>query len=73
LQRSKISNILKSGEWTNGFDASTNEWCWEEFCFSTEAEYKEEAAKEGCLTPPGTAGAVAPTVPGVAPAVNNVI
>ncbi len=50
----------QSGEWTNGFEAKTNEWCWEEFCFPTEAEYKAEAAKEGCMTPPGATGAVAP-------------
>ena len=36
----QIKFILKSGDWTNGFDSATNEWCWEEFCFPTEAEYK---------------------------------
>ncbi len=60
MLRSKFNKLSKqSGEWTNGFDSSTNEWCWEEFCFPTEAEYKTEAAKEGCMTPPGATGAPA--------------
>ena len=45
MMKQKIDHIIFK-EWVNGFDEATGEWCYEEWCYTTEKEYlkaKKEA------------------------------